>query len=550
MTSLERARDLSAITVDSGSVNLEAYRLGSSASLPEKRTIKTTAPAAAGAPAEFTDRGSSSENQTIRHWKPGHGDSKSSRAWFAAMKHQETAPLTKNFYSATDGDCLESIARRQLREEHKATDSHSTQADVNHLIALNKNHYKSLTVNPHYIQKGWTLRLSEPTADTTLNTALNLTPRATAPDASSPSAKPLEGAAAENALVKRGPGAHQPPLPRESTPALGDRTGDKPQDKSGEKPGEKVEDKPGSKPGDKAGEQPRNNSPANSGSPTDHDTSKNAPPKTEGLIGNIYSFGKEIVDDTKQLGHDHPLLLEIGGALGAAAILIASRGKLDRLFGAEKELSATTRMLEREGILARVGVIPDVERPQISSLLPFAESGEQSDFQSAAVAYRSSLFKLKHQLPTHYLLGETETVPELAKRALTDRVPITGERVSDEAIATEAKRIKSLNPDIGKNSNQRLLVHDAPTLGALADTSIYKHVPQIGQLLKQHGVSEENMQDALRIQSSLPAENRPLIGQVLVDAKLATRAQVDQAFEQQNALKALLKSVRDDIFGK
>jgi hypothetical protein len=122
--------------------------------------------------------------------------------------------------------------------------------------------------------------------------------------------------------------------------------------------------------------------------------------------------------------------------------------------------------------------------------------------------------------------------------------------VSDEAIATEAKRIKSLNPDIGKNSNQRLLVHDAPTLGALADTSIYKHVPQIGQLLKQHGVSEENMQDALRIQSSLPAENRPLIGQVLVDAKLATRAQVDQAFEQQNALKALLKSVRDDIFGK
>jgi hypothetical protein len=261
----------------------------------------------------------------------------------------------------------------------------------------------------------------------------------------------------------------------------------------------------------------------------------------------IYSYGKEACDEGKQIYHDHKWwVIGAGAVLGTAAI-IASRGRISKLFGTEKELGATAQTIERDAVLAKVGTIPDVERPQIAS---FAGFDEQSQFEKAATDYRSSLFQLKHQLPTHYTFGENETVPALAKRVLEDRAPITGERISAESIETEAARIRGLHPTIDQTAgDQNLLVHDIPTISKLAETTRFKHVPQIGQLLKQHGVSEDNIQEAFRLQNTLPKENRPLIGQILVEQNLASKEQVDQAFGQQNSLKAMLKDVQTEVMG-
>jgi LysM repeat protein len=517
MTRLEQIKDQIATTNESGSPQLQEYRLAAQTTSAEKRT---QAPAAvAPEPKGYTDAGSSSTNEIIRHWKPDHGQSKSGKAWFKTMHHQESVPVTGNYYMVKDGDCLESIARRELRTQKHAVDAKSTNAGVEELIALNKDHYKSLTMNEHYIQKGWTLKLSAAdiaaaeavvatpkpaetqapavTPDTALDKSKTPTPSPAPGDASTPAGKP-------DILAPVGPPADakapDTPPPAEKAPV-----------------------------------------------PATANGSDQAAPKPPDLMDKIYSYGKEACDEGKQIYHDHKWwVIGAGAVLGTAAI-IASRGRISKLFGTENELGATAQTIERDAVLAKVGTIPDVERPQIAS---FAGFDEQSQFEKAATDYRSSLFQLKHQLPTHYTFGENETVPALAKRVLEDRAPITGERISAESIETEAARIRGLHPTIDQTAgDQNLLVHDIPTISKLAETTRFKHVPQIGQLLKQHGVSEDNIQEAFRLQNTLPKENRPLIGQILVEQNLASKEQVDQAFGQQNSLKAMLKDVQTEVMG-
>jgi hypothetical protein len=214
----------------------------------------------------------------------------------------------------------------------------------------------------------------------------------------------------------------------------------------------------------------------------------------------------------------------------------------------EAKGAATAEKTERDAVLAKVGTIPDVERPQIAST---GSNDVQKEFAKAATDYGSALLKLKNDLPSHYTIGKNGTVPDLAKRVLEDRAPITGENINPAAINTEAKRIEALNPNISQpDGNQSLLVYDTPALSKLADTTSFKYVPQIGQLLTQEGVPQANVDEGLRIQNSLPKANRPLIGQILVNSQLATQSEVDQAFGQQNSLKATLKDVEKEVLGK
>jgi LysM repeat protein len=505
MTRLDQTRDQVASTTESGSAQLQEYRLDTAKTQAEKKT--QAPPAAAPDATGYTDAGSSSSNEIIRHWKPDHGQSKSGKAWFKAMKHQEPVPVAGNYYTVKDGDCLESIARRELRTEKHAVDTKSTNAGVEQLIALNKDHYKSLTVNKQYIQNGWKLKLSA--AD--LESA----------DVVAPPTKPVDASVPVSV----------PDTPPPSVNAAADTKAPDAKAPDAKAPDAKAPDA-------KAADTPPPPAPANG--------ADKAPPEAPGLIDNLSSYGKEACDEARKIGHDHPWLVGAGVLIGTAAILALSKGKLSKLFGAEKELSLTAQAIERQAVLAKVGAIPDVERPVIASIVT---SEVPKEFEKAATEYRSSLIILKNDLPSHYTIGETETVPDLAKRVLEERAPITGERINPAAISTEAERIQGLNPNINQiDGDQRLLVHDAPAIAKLAETTRFKHVPQIGQLLKQHGVSEENVQEAFRIQNSLPKENRPLIGQILVDSKLATKPQVDQAFEQQNSLKAMLKDVQNEVF--
>jgi hypothetical protein len=202
---------------------------------------------------------------------------------------------------------------------------------------------------------------------------------------------------------------------------------------------------------------------------------------------------------------------------------------------------------ERNAVLTQVGTIPDVQRPQTAGN---GSSDVQKEFAKAGTDYGSALVKLKNGLPSHYTLGKDETVPELAKRALEDRAPITGENINSAAIDTETKRIEALNSNNKADGNKSLLVYDAPAISKLADTTSFKYVPQLGQLLAKEGVPEANVEEGLRIQNSLPKANRPLIGQILVNSHLATQSEVDQAFGQQSSLKATLKDVENEVLGK
>jgi LysM repeat protein len=525
MTRLDQTRDQVASTTEPGSAQLQEYRLGTAKTQVEKKT--QAPPAAAPDGTGYADAGSSSSNEIIRHWKPDHGQSKSGKAWFKAMKHQEPVPVAGNYYTVKDGDCLESIARRELRTENHAVDTKSTNAGVEQLIALNKDHYKSLTVNKHYIQNGWKLKLSA--AD--LASADVVAPPTKPVDASVPVGAPDATADKVNqgASTPKDNGAVNavaPDTPPPVNPAADAKA-------------------PDANPDAKAPDAKAPDTPPTKNAPEPANGADKSPPKAPDLIDKLSSYGKEACDEAKKIGHDHPWLVGAGALIGTAAILALSKGKLSKLFGAEKELSVTSQAIEREAVLAKVGAIPDVERPLIASIVT---SEVPKEFEKAATEYRSSLLKLKNDLPSHYTIGETETVPDLAKRVLEERAPITGERINPATISTEAERIQGLNPNINQiNGDQRLLVHDAPAISKLAETTRFKHVPQIGQLLKQHGVSEDNVQEAFRIQNSLPKENRPLIGQILVDSKLATKPQVDQAFEQQNSLKAMLKDVQNEV---
>jgi LysM repeat protein len=525
MTRLEQARDQVASTSDSGNTTLQEYRLGAQKTPVDKTQAAT---AVAAEPKGYTDAGSSATNQIIGHWHPDHGQSKSGKAWFKAMKAQEPVPVAGNYYKVQDGDCLESIARRELRTEKQKVDTKSTNAGVEKLIELNKGHYKSLTVNEHYIQKGWTLKLSE--AD--LAGATETTAATKPAESPVPVVAPDAAAAVATDKPKTAPG--DPSINGGKPDVVAPTEVKAPEVKA---PDTKASDKP---------PPPAEKAPA----PAPTSSYEVPPPKSPGLMDQLYSYGKEACDEGKQLYHDHKWLIGGAALVGTAALLVASRGRISKLLGAEKEIGATAQTIERDAVLAKVGAIPDVERPQITSLIGFDADAKAAQFETAATGYRSSLAKLT-ELPTHYTIGEEETVPGLAKRVLEERAPITGERITPESIETEATRIRALNPTIDQAVGDPLVVvHDGPAISKLAETTRFKHVPQIGQLLKQHGVSEDNIQDAFKLQNSLPKENRPLIGQILVDEKLATKEQVDNAFEHQNSLKAMLKDVQTEVLGK
>lgn len=299
------------------------------------------------------------------------------------------------------------------------------------------------------------------------------------------------------------------------------------------------------------------------------DKNTNSPPKDESYAGRAYRATLESLKE-------HPYLYA-GGAvalisLGAAARMSAgaavrtegralstnlgreiveSDAKLGTRASAEnlvaKPLSPGAAA-EKEAVVKQVGEIPNVVRPQ-GEALGGKVAGDA--FKQYGDAYKGSLTELK-TIPSHYTPNAGESTAQFAERIIKDRGRVTGERVFPDTIEKEVKRLQALNPELetaGLKEGQQVLVHDQAGMNALADTTMFKHVPQIGQILKRNGVPEEAVEQAFKIQQSIPpGPNRPLVGQILVDNKLATKEQVDLAFADQNALKDALKAVKKEVW--
>jgi hypothetical protein len=259
---------------------------------------------------------------------------------------------------------------------------------------------------------------------------------------------------------------------------------------------------------------------------------------------------------------EHHPALATGGLIAGAAFLfcitrgesaiaasgaIAKSGEEVLLPKAASEKLAA-QIGEREAVIKQVGPIPDVERPMLDGA---AKIGIPEHFAQAASDYGATLAKLK-QLPlSHTASGQD--LAAIAKETLEGRAPITGERLTPESVADEVQRLSLRNPEVQRVAGtlplyegQSVLVYADSDLTKLAEKAQFKHVPQLGQFLKETGVTEEQIGKALAIQKAEPQASRRLIGQILSDEGLATKEQVDAAFAKQGQLKGFLATVRKE----
>jgi hypothetical protein len=251
----------------------------------------------------------------------------------------------------------------------------------------------------------------------------------------------------------------------------------------------------------------------------------------------------------------HPLIATGGVVAGAVVLFCLTRGESAIAAGGaitktgEEILlpkAATEKMAaqtgEREAVLKQVGPIPDVERPMLNGA---AKNAIPEHFAKAASDYQGSLAKLK-QLSLTHTAGAGQDMAAMAKEILEGRVPVTGERISPESLADEVKRLYTRNPELEVKEGSTVIVYAENDLTKLAEKTQFKHVPQLGQLLKENGVTEEQIGKALNIQKAEPQASKRLIGQILTDEGLATKDQVDAAFAKQGQLKGILANVRKE----
>ncbi|MDP3506618.1 MAG: GGDEF domain-containing protein [Candidatus Melainabacteria bacterium] len=206
----------------------------------------------------------------------------------------------------------------------------------------------------------------------------------------------------------------------------------------------------------------------------------------------------------------------------------------------------------REGGDEFMIVMPKTDLPQATQLAQSIEqkmrigvARETPTPRQLSENYPAEVTKLK-TIPRSVIAKENQTLEDLAETLLKARSNITGEKIDAANINAEVARLQErtgLKPgQITKG--QKLEVYNDHDIAALGDKTAYRFLPQIGQLLKvQGGIKEEQIQEALRIQSQQSPENRQLIGQILVEKKFATQAQIDQVFEGQRAAKQWLREL-------
>lgn len=249
-----------------------------------------------------------------------------------------------------------------------------------------------------------------------------------------------------------------------------------------------------------------------------------------------------LLSDAYDLVHEHPVASGVaaGAALVAGAYLM--RGK----FSGQGRLIAEVENAGKE-IVKHVDDIPDVLRPGLRSL---STKEVPAVIAKAGDDYLVTLSNIKG-MPRAGTLEPGQTMQSFAEDLLKRRSGVTGEFVNEKNISEETTRLLCLNPGMAADKItarvQQIITHDDASIKALGEKAQFKHVPQLGQFLKQFGVTEEQIQTAFNIQKAQAPAERQLLGQILKDNKLATTDQVESAFKQQNEMKAYLREVLESF---
>jgi hypothetical protein len=108
-----------------------------------------------------------SADSNICNWHPDFSlSSPQAREWQKQNEKSRDQPLnleSDGTYKVQPGDCLSTIASRELTAAGKSVDQKSVDDEVKALIALNRDQYKELDCNKDFLQVGWNLHL--PCAD-------------------------------------------------------------------------------------------------------------------------------------------------------------------------------------------------------------------------------------------------------------------------------------------------------------------------------------------------------------------------------------------------
>ncbi|MBX9573032.1 MAG: hypothetical protein K2X77_29315 [Candidatus Obscuribacterales bacterium] len=250
-------------------------------------------------------------------------------------------------------------------------------------------------------------------------------------------------------------------------------------------------------------------------------------------------------------------------SLSRAANSVATAGENAALKSADaaaiETLAAEAGKRAGAGSLTLEGkAIPNVARDAISENALKSEQAFQSLKTTAADRYTKDLGQISSYVPLQHELTTATKFSSIADSSLAMRAVLTKEKTGAAEIAKEIDRLTKLNPSLSiledgmVKAGTTVKLADDAFLKKVSDDLVFKHVPPIGQFMKGTGkITEEQIGKALEIQKGMaPEAPRKLLGQILVDNKLALQADVDLAFARQTEMKAVLQKIRDGIFAK
>jgi diguanylate cyclase (GGDEF)-like protein len=196
---------------------------------------------------------------------------------------------------------------------------------------------------------------------------------------------------------------------------------------------------------------------------------------------------------------------------------------------------------------------PGTEASRLASIIEhtrIASSEKPVEPEQLLANYPSELVKINSLARTARIEPGT-TMKELAERLINGRMPLTGERLTPETVSAEVDRLTErtgiTTADFPRYDGNLTVYTDAD-MSMLAERAGFRFVPQIAQLIKIRGIaSEAQIQEAFRTQQQAPADQRPLIGDIMVDKGYATRQQMDEAFDHQFQLRDQARRFRESF---
>jgi hypothetical protein len=290
-----------------------------------------------------------------------------------------------------------------------------------------------------------------------------------------------------------------------------------------------------------------------------------AVPESKNLFADTFSNASEYVNWKTVLGTAAIGTAVVLGARGASRILNsgAAAGENAALKGADAV--AREALVTEAGKRAGAGTltlegkaIPNIVRESVDANALKSELAFNELKGGAAANYAEDLTKISRYVSVQQELTLPTKLSSVADSSLSMRSILTKERNGPEQLAKEVERITALNPGlvVGQDgmlaAGTTLKLSDDAFLKKVSDDLVFKHVPPIGQFMKGTGkITEEQIAKALEIQKGMqPEAPRKLLGQILVDNKLALQADVDLAFARQTEMKSALFKLRDAAFAK